>query len=115
MLGGVLIARTHVHVEHQSRAGHRIGVIAMARSSGLLGIVAYDRSFLTAVKRLHRRIDVENPVLSQKRLEAIIKIAPQPHAASPFLYPRKGPPHPVRACRSAHAEKTGDNFLAHPP
>src|SRR5271166_3360677 len=112
MLGGVLIARTHVHVEHQSRAGHRIGVIAMARPPGLLGIVAHDRSFLTAVKRLHRRIDVENPGLRQKRLKAIIEMAPQPHGASLFLDRRKGPPHRVLADDSAHAEKLGKNFVA---
>ena len=43
----------------------------MARSTGLLRIVAHHRSFLTAVERLHRRIDVENPALAQKRLQAI--------------------------------------------
>src|SRR5271166_4785780 len=112
MLAGVLIARTDVHVEHQSRAGHRIGVIAMARPPGLVGIVAHDRSLLTAVKRLHRRIDVENPGLSQKRLKAIIEMAPQPHRARLFLDRRKGPPHRVLADNSAHAEKLGKNFVA---
>ena len=61
VMGRVLIPRAHIHVEDQSRARHRVSVIAMARSTGLLRIVAHHRSFLTAVERLHRRIDVENP------------------------------------------------------
>jgi hypothetical protein len=49
--------RKHLH-RIQSCACHRIGVIAMARSPGLPRIMADHRSFLMAVERLHRRIDV---------------------------------------------------------
>ncbi len=55
-MGSVLVARAHVHLENQSRPRHRIGVIAVARPSRLLGIVADHRwhcqiKFYTACSR----------------------------------------------------------------
>src|SRR5208282_1099066 len=74
VLGGMFVAGTDVDIENKTRRGHRIGVIAMARTPRLLGIVAQDRAFLMAVKRLDRRIDVENPGLGEQRLHAILKV-----------------------------------------
>src|SRR5208283_2289637 len=40
VLGGMFVAGTDVDIENKTRRGHRIGVIAMARTPRLLGIVA---------------------------------------------------------------------------
>src|SRR5208282_2754451 len=46
VLGGMFVAGTDVDIENKTRRGHRIGVIAMARTPRLFGIVAQDRAFL---------------------------------------------------------------------
>jgi hypothetical protein len=67
MLGRMFVAGTNVDIENKTRRGHRIGVVTMARTPRLLGIVAQGRPFLMAIERLDRRIDVKNPGLGQKR------------------------------------------------
>ena len=84
----------------------------MARSTGLLRIVAHHRSFLTAVERLHRRIDVENPALAQKRLQAMVEMSPHPRRTRLLLDRREGAPHRVLADDFPHAEKLGQDPVA---
>ena len=84
----------------------------MARSTGLLRIVAHHRSFLTAVERLHRRIDVENPALAQKRLQAMVEMSPHPRRARLLLDRREAAPHRVLADDFPHAEKLGQDPVA---
>ena len=50
----------------------------MARTPGLLGVVAQDRPFLMAIERLDRRIDVQDPGLGEQRLDAKCKMLAQP-------------------------------------
>ena len=111
-MGSVLVARAHIHVENQSRPRHRIGVIAVAGPPRLLGIVADHRSFLMAVERLHRRIDVEYPRLAQKRLHAMVEMTSQPVRARFFLDRRERPPNRVLADDLAHVEKLGQHAVA---
>ena len=77
----------------------------MARLPGLPRIIADHRAFLMAVERLHRRIDVQNPRLGQKRLRAMVEMTPKPSRPSLFLDRREGAPHRSLADDSLDVEK----------
>jgi hypothetical protein len=84
----------------------------MARTPGLLGVVAQDRAFLMAIERLDRRIDVEDPRLRKKRLRAMLKMAAQPDGAF-FLVDRlEGAPYGVLADDLLHAEQFWQDCVA---
>ena len=70
----MLVAGTDVDIENETGRSHRVGVVAMARTPGLLGVVAQDRPFLMAIERLDRRIDVQDPGLGEQRLDAKCKM-----------------------------------------
>ena len=84
----------------------------MARTSGLLAVVAQDRSFLMAIERLDRRIDVEDPRLGQKRLHAIGKMPAQPRRALIRLDRLEGPADRILADDLAHAEQFRKDSVA---
>ena len=84
----------------------------MAWSPWLFGIVADDRPFLMAVDRLHGRIDVEYPLLGEKRRRAIIEMPSHPRRAFVFVDRREGAPHGVLANDLVHAEKLWKNAVA---
>jgi len=105
VLGRMLVAGADVDVENQPRRGHRISVIAMARPSGLLRIVAENRPLLMAVERLDRRIDIEDPRLGEQRLHAKGQMTAQPGRAFPFVDHLERPPDRVLAHDLRHAEQ----------
>ena len=112
VLGCVLVAGTNVDVEHQTRHRHGVGVIAMARTPGLLGVVAQDRAFLMAIERLDSRIDIEDPRLRKQRLHAMLKMVTQPDGAF-FLVDRlEGAPYGVLADDLLHAEQFWQDRVA---
>src|ERR1019366_6576221 len=113
MLGRVLVAAGHnIDIEDKPRARHRIGMIGMARTPWLLGIVANNRAFLMAIKRLHGRIDVEYPRLGKERRRAVIKVPPQPHRALILADRREGAAHGILAHDLVHPEKFWKNAIA---
>jgi hypothetical protein len=57
------------------------------------------------VERLHRGVDVEDPVLLQQRLVALAQMPPQPLPAGRLLDAAEGPPHAVFADHLAHPQK----------
>src|SRR5271166_5904661 len=101
----MFVAGTDVDIENKARRGHRIGVVAMARTPRLLGIVAQGRPFLMAVKRLDRRIDVENPGLGEQRLHAILKVLTQPGGAFRLVDRLEGAPDRVLADDLLHPQE----------
>ena len=84
----------------------------MARTPGLLGIVAQDRSFLMTVERLDRRIDVENPGLGEQRLHAKGKMAAQPARAFRLVDRFEGAPDRIFADDPFHAEQLRQHRVA---
>jgi hypothetical protein len=77
----------------------------MARTSGLLGVVAQDRSLLMAIERLDRRIDVEDPRLGQKRLRTKCEMPAQPHRAFRLVDRLEGPADRVLADNLLHPQE----------
>src|SRR5271165_3015835 len=112
VLGSMFVAKTDVDIENKTCRGHRVGVIAMARTSRLLGVVAQDRSFLMAIERLDRRIDVEDPRLGQKRLHTKCKMPAQPRRAFLLLDRLEGPADRILADDLAHAEQLRKDSVA---
>ncbi len=84
----------------------------MARTSRLLGIVADHRPFLVAVKRLDRRIDVENPGLRQQRLHTILQVPAQPVGPFRLVDRLKGAPDRVLADDLLHPEEVREHGVA---
>ena len=105
VFGRVLVAGTDVDIENQTRRSHRIGVIAMARTSGFLRIVAQRRSFLMAVERLDCRIDVEDPGLGKQRLHAKREMTAQPGRAFRLIDRLEGASDRILADDFLHAQQ----------
>src|SRR5215831_5666900 len=78
MLRRMLVARLNLDLQHQPQIGQYVAVIGMRGPARLLGIVADHRSFLMAVERFHRRVDIENPWFAQQRPGAIVELLLQP-------------------------------------
>ena len=112
VLGRMLVAGADINVENQTRRGHRIGVIAVARTPGLLRIVAQDRSFLMAVERLDRRIDIEDPGLGQQWLHAKRQMTTQPSRAFRLVDRLEGPPDRVLADNLLHPQEFRQHRVA---
>jgi hypothetical protein len=112
VLGGMFVAGTDVDLENKTRRGHRIGVIAMARTPRLLRIVAQGGPFLMTVKRLDRRIDVENPGLGEERLHAILKVLTQPGGAFRLVDRLEGAPDRVLADDLLHPQELRRHSVA---
>jgi hypothetical protein len=84
----------------------------MARTSRLLGIVAKDRSFLMTVKRLDRRIDVEDPRFGKQRLHAKPQVTPQPDGPFRLVDCLEGPPDRVLADDLLHPQELRQHAVA---
>ncbi len=108
----MLVAGADIDIEDQTRRSHRIRVIAMARTPRLLGIVAENRPFLVAVKRLDRRIDVEDPRLGQQRLHTILQVSAQPDGPFRLVDRLEGAPDRVLADDLLHPEEVRQNRVA---
>ena len=78
----------------------------MARTPGFLGIVAQHRPFLMAVKRLDRRVDVEDPGLGQQRLQAKREMTPQPSRPLRLVDRLEGAPDRILADDTSMPTKT---------
>ena len=105
MIGGVLIAGHHVHIQHQAQVGQEEGVVGVARAAGLLGVVAEHGAFLAAVERLDGGVGVEHPALAQQRLGAVVEMALQPGHALRLVDRRQRPAHGVLAQDPLDAEQ----------
>ena len=77
----VLVARQHIHPQHQPQAGEDVGVVAVRRPARLVWVVTNDCAFLVPIERLRRGVDVEHPGLAQQRRRAIVQMALQPAQA----------------------------------
>jgi len=84
----------------------------MARTSRLLGIVAQDRPFLMAVKRLDRRIDVENPRFGQQRLRTRLQVSAQPDGPFRLVDRLEGAPDRVLADDLLHPQELRQHGVA---
>ena len=78
MLGAVAVAGFHRNVQDQAHPTHHEAVVGVRGPSGLQRIVADHGTLLAAVKRLDRRIDVENPRLGQQRPHRLVEVAGEP-------------------------------------
>jgi hypothetical protein len=112
VFGRMLVAGRDIDIEDQTRRSHRIGVIAMARTPRLLGIVAQDRPFLMTIERLDRRIDIEDPRLGQQRLDAKPKMTTQPSRAFGFVDRLEGAPDRILADDLLHPQKIRQHSVA---
>ena len=68
-------------------------------------IVPDHRTFLMAIERLDRGIDIENPRLVEQRPDAIIEMRLQPLHARGLIDLRQCPPQRIFADHFAHPEK----------
>ena len=84
----------------------------MARTPRLLGIVPQDRPFLMTVKRLDRRIDVENSGLGDERLHAILKVLTQPDGPSRLVDRLEGATDRVLADNLLHPKELRQHGVA---
>jgi hypothetical protein len=57
----VLLAETHLHVQHQAQVGHQEGVQHVAGALEPGRVVADLGAFLAAVQRLDARVDAQHP------------------------------------------------------
>ena len=71
-----------------------------------------DRSFLMAVERLDRRIDVEDPGLGQQRLHAKRQMTAQPSRAFRLVDRLEGPPDRVLADNLLHPQEFRQHRVA---
>ena len=78
MLGAVAVAGFHRNVQDQTYSTHHGAVVGVRGPSGLQRIVADHGTLLAAVKRLDRRVDVENPRLGQQRPHRLVEVAGEP-------------------------------------
>src|ERR1700745_4207635 len=85
MLCRVLVARLNIDLQHQSQIGQHVAVVGMRGPPRLLRVVADHRSFLMAVERFHRRVDIKNPRFAQQRPRAIVELLLQPGSADSRL------------------------------
>ena len=84
----------------------------MARTPGLLGVVAQDRPFLMAIERLDRRIDVQDPGLGEQWLDAKCKMLAQPCRAFLLVDRLESAPYRILADDLFHAEQLGQDGVA---
>ena len=105
MLGAVAVAGFHRNVQDQTYATHHEAVVGVRGPSGLQRIVADHGTLLVAVKRLDRRVDVENPRLGQQRPHRIVEVAGEPARPRLGLDLVQPAPHRVFAHHSRHAQQ----------
>src|SRR5436853_6586000 len=97
MLRRVLVARLNLDLQHQPQIGQHVAVIGMRGPPRLLRVVTDHRSFLMAVERFHRRVDIENPGFAQQRASAIVELFLQPGSPGFRLDLAQGPTDGVLA------------------
>src|SRR4051794_40123690 len=78
MLRRMLVARLNLDLQHQPQIGQHVAVIGMRGPPRFLRVVADYRTFLMAVERFHRRVDIKNPGFAQQRPSAIVELFLQP-------------------------------------
>src|SRR5438477_6903107 len=78
MLCRMLVARLNLDLQHQPQIGQHVAVIGMRGPPRFLRVVADYGSFLMAVERFHRRVDIKNPGFAQQRPSAIVELFLQP-------------------------------------
>src|SRR5207253_3373141 len=78
MLRRMLVARLNLDLQHQPQIGQHVAVIGMRGPPRFLRVVADYRSFLMAVERFHRRVDIKDPGFAQQRPSAIVELFLQP-------------------------------------
>ena len=105
MLGAVAVAGFRRNVQDQTYATHHEAVVGVRGPSGLQRIVADHGTLLAAVKRLDRRIDVENPRLGQQRPHRLVEVAGEPARPRLGLDLVQPAPHRVLAHHSRHAQQ----------
>ncbi len=90
MGGRVFLARMHFHIQGHTQGAQENGVISMAGAARLMGIITHFGSFLTAIDRLDRHIQISNPGLIQGRSAGFKKRLGLPLGQSRWLFILEG-------------------------
>jgi hypothetical protein len=112
MLRRVLVTGLDLELQYQPQIGQHVAVISMRRPPRLLRVVTDHRSFLMAVERFHRRVDVKNPRFAQQRASAIVELLLQPGSPGFRRDLAQGPTHCVLADHLGHPEQGWINRVA---
>jgi hypothetical protein len=78
----VLIARCRLNAHDQAEAREHIGMMHMRGPAGPCRIIADNGALLVPVKKLQRRIDVDDVALAKQRQDASVEVPPKP--SEPF-------------------------------
>ena len=107
-----LVARVDDDAEDEPQPRDAERVVAVRGTSGLLRVVAERRPLLVAVKRLHRRVHVEDVVLVQQGLDEAQVLVPDP--LDPRLHRDRleVPPHGVARQEPPDPEELGGDRVA---
>ncbi len=102
MTSRMLLARMHLHVEHQPQMADHQGVVGVARSAWFVGVVAKLGPVLMTEERLDRHIQIQHPGVAQGRQPGLGQSLDLPACAGLRIGSGKGPSHAVLAAHLAH-------------
>lgn len=100
----MLLARMHLHIEHQPQVADHQCVVGMARTTRLVGILAELGPVLMTVDRFDRHIQVQHPGMMQSRQPGLPQRLELPVCTQFGVGSGKGPQHAVFAARLSHPQ-----------
>jgi len=109
---GVLLARAHLHIEHQPQVAHPEGVQHVAGAHRLGRVVADLGTFLAPVQRLDARVDVQHPGPIQRFAHRMHQRRAQPRAAGRIIDALQRPAQRVLAHDTPHAQHLRGHRIA---
>src|SRR6516165_9618285 len=80
-------------------------MVDVAGAARLMWIMSQLRSLLLPINRLDRHVDIQDPRLTQYRLDACPQLAVEPFHASALLYAAHRSMHHVFTDRAAHVQQ----------
>src|SRR6516164_1429334 len=80
-------------------------MVGVAGTARLMWVMSQLRSLLPPINRLDRHVDIQDPRLTQYRLDACPQLAAEPFHASALLYPTHRSAHHVFTDRAAHVQQ----------
>src|SRR6516162_144016 len=80
-------------------------MVGMAGPARLMRVMSQLGSLLPPIDRLDRHVDIQDPWLTQYRLDACSQLAAEPFHPSALLYAAHRPAHHVFTDRAAHVQQ----------